>query len=118
MKWVILFSLISVVGQGAKRSDAFLVDIFDRKVTVVAPDKHSNGLHAIFSNQTLSKIISKVQTDTGEVLDYFTLEPKENYSVQIGNIKGKKIYFIPMAPAFQEAELIVGGKSYEIPPEK
>ena len=32
--------------------------------------------------------------------------------------KTVKYYFVPLAPANQEVELIVGKKSYEIPPQK
>ena len=116
MKYLILFTLSSYIGLSQQRSEAFLIDIFDRKVKVVSPKKVSQKMHAIFTNNTLSRILGKVMLHTGEVISFVTLEAGQSKSVHIGIYKEKKIFFIPLAPSLQEIELIVGRSPYEIPP--
>ena len=99
-------------------SGPFLVTIFDDKIRVVSPDRHSPHLHATFHNRAVSKIVGKVQTLGGRVLDYINLNPGESRSISIGHIGKEAILYYPLAPAFQEVELIVGKATYEIPPQQ
>ncbi len=112
---LLIYSPLSI---GQQRAEAFIVDIYDKKVKVVAPEKNTKNMHAIIKNNTLTTIRGKVQTSDNYVLDYVTLHEGESKSVKLGLQTGKKIYFFPLSPSFQEVELAVGRKAYEIPPKK
>lgn len=117
---MLLFIVTVFSGQAlvSQKSDAFLVYISDHKLKVVSPVRHSPNLHVILQNQTLSQVKGKIQTEEGRVIDYVSLLPGQSKSVLIGHVKAKKFFYYPMAPAFQEAELVIGRAYYEIPPKK
>jgi hypothetical protein len=100
-----------------ERSDAFLVKVFDNYVRVVSPDKNYSLVSIIIENKTMSKLIGKVVKGKTD-LAFLSIDPDKTKSVQVKYTKEEKLLFIPMAPASQEVELIVGKKTYEIPPQK
>ncbi|MCY4644920.1 MAG: hypothetical protein OXB88_09910 [Bacteriovoracales bacterium] len=99
-------------------SSAFLVTIFERKLRVVSPTRYSPHIHVILKNETLDKIVGKIQTESGRVIDYVNLEGGEMKSVPIGHIREEKIFYYPLAPSFQKMKLIIGHSPYEIPKKK
>lgn len=117
-----MFTIVFVTVSAAhsqQRSEAFIVSIYDKRVSVVAPDKRSKNLHAILKNNTLTTIRGKIQTNDNLVLGYVTLHEGDSESVKIGDIGSKrKVFFQPISPSFQEVQLRVGAKAYEIPPKK
>jgi hypothetical protein len=119
MKHIILFLLfISSQIYAAELSDTFIVKIFHDKVKVISPAKLSNNLTVIVENKTLVDIRGKIETKLGKVVAYVTIPSGQSKSVPVKISKKDKIYFVPMAPAFQAVELIVGRKAYEIPPKR
>lgn len=119
LKLLILFVIFQLpqIANAEERSDAFLVKVFDNYVRVISPDKNYTLVSIIIENKTMSKLIGKVirgKTD----LAFLSIDPDKTKSVQVKYLKEEKLLFIPMAPASQEVELIVGKKTYEIPPQK
>ncbi|MFZ4714100.1 MAG: hypothetical protein ACOYL6_10325 [Bacteriovoracaceae bacterium] len=100
-----------------ERSDAFLVKIFDNYVRVISPDKNYTLVSVIVENKTMSKMVGKIMKGKVDVT-FLTIDTDKTKSVQVKYSKDEKLFFVPMAPAGQEIELIVGKKSYEIPPQK
>lgn len=115
---LLVFGGFSNALKGQQRADAFIVNVFDQSVKVVSPDKSSQSLHAIIKNNTLTTIRGKIQTSDNIVVSYFTLHEGDSESVKIGDLGLKKLFFFPLSPSFQEVELKIGMKAYEIPPEK
>ena len=97
---------------------AFLVTIFDQKIRVVSPARHSPHIHVILKNETQNKVIGRVQTKEGRVIDYVNLVQGEIRSVALGHIRQKSIFYYPLAPSFQAVELVPGRSTYEIPEKK
>lgn len=117
MKLILLFLLFSVHAQAAEKSEAFLVTIFDRYVKVISPDRAYSETSIIIENKTLSTIVGKIQRGKTD-LHFLTLEPQHNKSFQVKVVGNEPLLFVPMAPASQEVQLLIGKKSYEIPPQK
>ena len=120
MRWLLLLTVIVLSNQSlrSQSSEAFLVYILDRKIKVISPLRYSPDLHVILHNRTLSRVRGRIQTEKGRVIDHVSLGQGESQSVSIGHIKDKKVFYYSLAPAFQEAELIIGRVRYEIPPKK
>lgn len=114
MRILLFFTMIFNL-YAQQRSDAFIVDILNDKIKVIAPRKHSNASYVLFRNRTLNEIRGKIQIQDGKVIDFFTIKQDEPLSIDITAGKGKKMFFVPMSPPFQEAELIVGAPPYEVP---
>ena len=108
---MVFFSQVLV----AISAESFVVDIFDRKIRVSSPARHSPKLHVILHNKTLEAMVGKIQTARGRVIDYVSLSSGESRSVEIGQLKGEDMYYYPMAPAFQAVALVIGRPVYEIP---
>lgn len=103
---------------GYERSDAFLVTAYSNKIAVVAPQKFDPRLNVIVVNKTLITLLGKIETGEGKVLSYISVPSGKSQSVEVGTKLKDKIYFVPMAPAFQTVQLNVGSKPYEIPPKE
>lgn len=115
---ILIFLFLISTTYSAQRSEAFIVNIYDRKVAVVAPEKDGKNLHAIISNNTLTPIRGKIQTEKKKIVTYMTVAVGKSESVHIGKVGKSKLYFYPLAPSFQEFELVIGRRPYEIPPKK
>jgi hypothetical protein len=100
------------------KDDVFLVKVFDQSIKVTSPPKHLPFLSIIVENNTLVTLLGKVQTSTKNVIGFITVKPNSFQSLPLRIKEGERIFFIPMAPPFQEVELIIGNKTYEIPPKR
>lgn len=105
----------SVFAQNEKIEE-FVVTIYDRSLKVISPDKAKNTYSIVIENKSLAKVIGKVQNSSGKIYSIVSIEPNSFSKVSVENKKGERVFFIPLSPAFQEAELIPGQKVYEIPP--
>jgi hypothetical protein len=114
---VILSLFFISFAKAEERSEAFLVKVFDNYVRVVSPDKNYTLVSVIIENKTMSKLIGKISKGKTD-LAFLSIDPDKTKSVQVKYSKDEKLIFVPMAPASQEVELIVGKKTYEIPPQK
>lgn len=114
----LLFSLLNFPAFSGEKSEAFLVTIFDRYVKVISPDKSYSQTSIIIENKTLSTIVGKIQKGKSD-LHFLTLEPQQTKSFQVKvPTTNEPLLFVPMSPAAQEVQLLIGKKSYEIPPQK
>ena len=99
-------------------SDAFLIQVMDRQVKVVAPEKYHKGLNVIIENKTLSRLLGKLETVSGQLIGHVSIPSEKFQSIDLPMEQFEKTFFVPMAPAFQAIELKIGAKSYQIPPAK
>lgn len=119
MKIIFLFILfISVNVRSIESLDGFLVSAFDDRYKVVSPEKFKNNMEIIIENKTLIKLIGKVVVNNTKSVDYVAIDSDKYQKVMINLKRGDVLHFYPLSPAFQEVELIVGNKNYEIPPKK
>ncbi len=113
---LIFFNIFTI--RANEKSDAFIVDIFDKKIKVLSVSKYTKGLNVIISNRMLTKLVGQVVTDGGKSISFVAIAPGKYQSVTIDEIKEQRVFFVPLVPAFQEVELVLGKKSYEIPPKR
>ena len=110
MKWLLLLWSFSALA-----ADAFKVQIHDRSLRVEAPAKVGEQYAVIVENLSLTDAIGKFHAGNQD-LKFVNVKAGAVRSVEFRH-KGKEVVkFQPMAPAFQEIELIAGKKPYEIPP--
>ncbi|MBT5095266.1 MAG: hypothetical protein HOM21_13530 [Halobacteriovoraceae bacterium] len=114
----VLMGLNSKEAMAFERSEAFIVKVFHQKVKVLSPAVMKKMQAIIVENKTLVKLIGKVENHRGKILGFVSIAPGKFQSLEFKMNKGIKYFFIPMAPASQEIELLIGKKSYEIPPKK
>lgn len=103
---------------GYERSDAFIVTAYSNKLAIVAPQRFDPRVNVIVENKTLISLLGKIESGQGNVLSYISVPSGKTRSVEVGRKLKEKLYFIPLAPAFQKVELKVGSKPYEIPPKE
>ncbi len=101
----------------AQYTEAFKVDIYDRKITVSSPKKKVKVVSVIIMNHTLDKIVSELRADD-KVINQFPLKPEEKEVIQVNMTGVKLLKYIPLAPPFDAAELIFSQRPYEIPEKK
>lgn len=121
MKKLVYFLLIlsATVGNSANRfSESFTLDIYDNYIRVVAPNNYEQQQSIVINNRTMVRVKGVVKTQAGDVLAYVSIPRDQFQVVQVHVSRRDKIYFVPMSPGLPEAELIVGRKSYEVPPQK
>ena len=110
---VVLWMLVS--GSWAQvKPETFVVQINDRSLSVNAPEKRKNIFSVLVENRSLSDQLGKFIVQ-GKLLKYISVKSGRKESVEIENKTSSNVYFVPVSPAFQEAELIFGKKAYEIP---
>lgn len=115
----LLFIVTRVPGAQAIESlNGFLVTAYDDRFKVLSPEKFKTPMEVIVENKTLVRLIGKVIVNSKTVSSYVAVEPEKYQKVIIHLKKGDILHFVPLSPSFQEVELIVGNKTYEIPPKK
>lgn len=118
-----IFSLILLLvslsrGYAVETHDGFLVSAFDDRFKVVSPEKYKTPMEVIVENKTLVRLIGKIIINHDRIVSFSSVDPEKFQRVMIPLKKGDILHFVPLSPAFQEVELIVGNKTYEIPPKK
>ncbi len=101
-----------------EHSESFWVQAHDTYIKVLAPEQYSKGITVIISNKTLSRLLGKIVTASGKVVQFVSIDSEENMAVNIDVISKEAVFFVPLVPAFQEVELKFGKKTYEIPPKR
>lgn len=114
---VLLFFCVTSPLSAQQVSDAFNVRVHDSYIRVIAPRSFHREQSVVIENNTMIKLIGKVQTNHGDVVAYVSVDPGKFQAVEVEVRQEDKIYFIPLSPGLPEAELIVGRKSYEVPPQ-
>lgn len=120
MRWFFIFIyssfLIPLAINGKETSESFMVEIFDKNIRVVSPSAVHDQLSVIVENKGNSKLLGKLVKEKGEVIKFFALGPGEHGSASVQFENGYRLFYIPLSPAFQTVELIIGKDAYEIPP--
>lgn len=98
--------------------DGFLITAFDDRFKIVSPEKFKQNMEVVVENKTLARLIGKLVLNNTKIIGYVSIEPDKYQKVQVVLKKNDILHFYPLSPAFQEVELIVGNKNYEIPPKK
>ncbi len=114
MKWISL--LILLASHGASADEAFRLELHDRKLVVRSPVKVGPQFSVIVENQSVSAVLGKFSSGE-EDLRFVRVAPASSQTVEFAVKSGAKVFFRPLAPAFQEVELVAGKKTYEIPPQ-
>ncbi len=98
--------------------DGFLVSAYDDRFRVISPEKFKNSMEVIIENKTLVRLIGKLTINKQTNASMVSIDPEKYQRAVVRLKKGDILHFVPLSPAFQEVELIVGNKTYEIPPKK
>ncbi len=116
--YLLFFLSVLPVANAIESLDGFLVSGYDDRFRVISPEKYKTPMEVIIENKTLVRLIGKVLINSKTVAGYVSVEPEKYQKVMVKLKKGDILHFIPLSPSFQEVELIVGNKTYEIPPKK
>ncbi len=101
-----------------EKADAFIVEALSGHYKVLSPVKVGDKISLIVVNQTLHKLRGKLQENTSTDIAYLSISPGKSESIEFRFDKASKYYFVPLSPAFQEVELKIGEKSYEVPAQR
>lgn len=112
---LVLTHLPMVFGQ--VKPETFVVQISDRSMAINAPEKRRPVFSVLVENRSLSDQVGKFTVE-GKILKYISVKSGQTGSVEIENKTNANVVFVPVTPAFQEAELVFGKKAYEIPPKE
>ena len=113
----ILFLLFPMIAFAAPKTEVFIIQVMDRKMSVLSPDTERKLFSVIVENRSLSDQVGRFES-RGKLLKYVSVPSGKSESVEINNTTGAPVTFIPVSPAFQEVELTFGKKAYEVPPQK
>ena len=98
--------------------DGFLVSAYDDRFAVISPEKFKPTMEVIIENKTLVRLVGKLTINRSTNASYISVESDKFQKANVKLKKGDLLHFVPLSPAFQEVELIVGNKKYDIPPAK
>lgn len=98
--------------------DGFLVSAYDDRFKVISPEKFKPTMEVVIENKTLVRLIGKLVINHSTNASFVSVEPEKFQKANVKLKKGDVLHFVPLSPAFQEVELIVGNKNYDIPPKK
>ncbi len=115
--FLILLS-VSMKVHAIESLDGFLVSAYDDRFKVISPEKFKAQMEVIVENKTLVRLVGKLIINKQANVTYISVDPEKFQKTNIKLKKGDILHFIPLSPSFQEVELIVGNKTYEIPPRK
>lgn len=115
MKFFLL--LFPLLVSSAPQSDVFIIQVMDRKLSVISPDKEKKLFSVIVENRSLSDQVGRFEIN-GRLLKYVAVPSGKSESVEIENKTESPVTFVPVSPAFQEVELTFGKKAYEVPSKK
>jgi len=116
---LLIFCLFSIENTLAIESlDGFLVSAYDDRFRVISPEKFKGNMEVVVENKTLVRLIGKLVLNNKENVSFLSIDSDQYKRAYVKLKKGDILHFIPLTPAFQEVELIVGNKTYEIPPKK
>lgn len=118
-KILIISSFLASAGVfGIESLDGFLISAYDDRFRVVSPEKFKSSMEVIIENKTLVRLVGKLSVNNQVAVSFLSIDPEKYQKAIVKLKKGDTLHFYPLSPAFQEVELIVGNKNYEIPPNK
>lgn len=113
--WMML--LLPVISWAAPKTEAFIIQINDRSMQVISPDKKRDLFSVMIENRSLSDQVGKFVV-SGSNLKFVSVKSGKTETVEIESKSDATVHFVPISPAFQDVPLIFGKKAYEIPPKK
>lgn len=113
MKFVFLL-LLPLFAFAQVKTEGFIVQINDRSMNVLSPEKKKNMFTVIVENRSLSDQVGKF-TVGNKILKFVSVDSGKSETVEIENKSNTPVVFVPVSPAFQEVPLLFGKKAYEIP---
>lgn len=114
--WILLF-LLPIVGFAQPKKEGFVIQINDRNMAVLSPEKSRQLFSVLVENRSLSDQVGKFMIGN-KILKFISVKSGKSEAVEIENKSSETVVFVPVSPAFQEVPLIFGKKAYEIPPKK
>jgi hypothetical protein len=114
----LIFFVFSFSSYAIESHGGFLVSAYDDRFKVVSPDKFKTPMEVIVENKTLVRLIGKIVINNDRIINFVSIDSDKFFKGLVPLKKGDILHFVPLSPAFQEVELIVGNKNYEIPPAK
>ncbi|NOT77791.1 MAG: hypothetical protein HOP07_02165 [Bacteriovoracaceae bacterium] len=122
LKQICLFFIVFFLIMGEvfaiESLDGFLVSAYDDRFKVISPEKFKANMEVIVENKTLVRLIGKLVLNNKDSVNFIAVDSEQYKTVNVKLKKSDVLHFVPLTPAFQEVELIVGNKIYEIPPKK
>lgn len=112
MIWTFFF--LPVLALAQVKSDTFVVVVNDRSMSILCPEKKKDVFSVIVENRSLSDQVAKF-TVGKKLLKYVSVKSGKSETVEIENKSTAAVFFVPVSPAFQDAELRFGKKAYEVP---
>ena len=114
---VLLLTMFPAVAFTAPKTETFIIQVMDRKISVISPETERKLFSVIVENKSLSDQVARFESK-GRLLKYIAIPSGRSESIEIENTAGTPVVFVPVNPAFQEVELIFGKKAYEVPSQK
>jgi len=114
--WILLF-LLPIVSFAQPKKEGFVIQINDRSMSVLSPEKSRQLFSVLVENRSLSDQVGKFMIGS-KILKFVSIKSGKSEAVEIENKSSGTVIFVPVSPAFQEVPLIFGKKAYEIPPKK
>lgn len=113
MKLFLLLLLPTLVWASVK-TESFIIQIQDRSMTVLSPEKSRPLFSVLVENRSLSDQVGKFMVK-GKAVKFISVPSGKSETVEIENKTNTNVVFVPVSPAFQDVELHFGKKAYEIP---
>jgi hypothetical protein len=110
--FLILFFPIMAFSQ--VKTAGFIIQVNDRSVYVLSPEKKNPLFSVIVENRSLSDQVGKFIVGS-KILKFVSVASGKSETVEIENKSQSPVVFVPVSPAFQEVPLLFGKKAYEIP---
>lgn len=110
--WMIL--LFPLLATAAVKTEGFIIQINDRSMNVLSPEKSKPMFAVIVENRALSDQVGKFIVG-GKILKFISVKSGKTETIEIENKTNAPVTFVPVSPAFQEVPLLFGKKAYEIP---
>ncbi len=112
--WFFFFLLFPCMGFAQVKPLAFIIEINDRSIHVLSPEKKNNMFSVIVENKSLSDQVGKFVVGN-KIIKFISVKTGRTESIEIENKTSSTVVFIPVSPASQEVPLNFGKKAYEIP---
>lgn len=113
LNWLFVIGLF--IGLNAVAAEAFKIQILDRRLIVEAPAAVGTTYSVEVQNRSLNDLMGKFHAN-GVDLKFVSVKAGASKVVEFKVTPKAIVVFQPMAPASQQVELIVGKRTYEIPP--
>ena len=110
--WFLL--LFPILSFAQVKPEGFIIQINDRSMYVLSPEKTKMMFSVIVENRSLSDQVGKFIVGS-KILKFVSVKSGKTETLEIENKSSSPVVFIPVSPSFQEVPLYFGKKAYEIP---